>query len=183
MEEFRDLDSHYAVSNMGRVKSKRSNKILATHSDSKGKGYEYITLNYDGKKITRQVHRLVAKLFLPNPNNYPCVNHKDENPHNNNADNLEWCTYKYNLSYGTKIQREHRTKRQNNTCNAPREVVQKDLEDNIINVFASANEAGRILGIASTHIVDCCNNKVYTNPKGYKCVTRTAGGFKFSWVK
>ncbi len=48
------------------------------------------------------VHRLVAKAFIPNPNNYPCVNHKDENKSNNHADNLEWCTYKYNVQYSLK---------------------------------------------------------------------------------
>ena len=182
MEEFRDLDSYYAVSNLGRVKSKRRNIILSTHCDSKGKGYEYITLNYNGKKITRQVHRLVATLFLPNPHSYPCVNHKDENPHNNNVENLEWCTYSYNLSYGTKIQREHYTKQQNDICNAPKKVIQKDLDGNTINIFTSAKEAERVLGIAHTHIIDCCKNKLHIDSKkGYKWVTRTAGGYKFSW--
>lgn len=45
------------------------------------------------------VHRLVATMFIPNPNNYPIINHKDENPSNNNVDNLEWCTYQYNNTY------------------------------------------------------------------------------------
>lgn len=75
MEEFRDLDNYYSISNEGRVKSRRSGKILKTHSDSKSKGYEYITLNYNGVKKTYQVHRLAARLLLPDPNNYPCVNH------------------------------------------------------------------------------------------------------------
>lgn len=181
MEEFRDLDNYYAVSNEGRVKSKRTEKILKPHSDSKKKGYRYITLNYNGSKKSYQVHRLVAKLFLPNPNNYPCVNHKDENPSNNRVDNLEWCTYSYNLSYGSKISRELHTKRVQNCKNAPKRVIQKDLYNNTIREFSSANEAGRILNIPGSHIIDCCNQKVRRDSKGYLYTTRSAGGYKFSW--
>ena len=57
IEEFRDLDKYYAVSNIGRVKSKRSGKILKPHLDSKRKGYKYITLNYDGVKKSYQILR------------------------------------------------------------------------------------------------------------------------------
>lgn len=181
MEEFRDLDSYYAVSNYGRIKSKRTGKIMSPHSDSKKKGYKYIKLSYDGINKYRQVHRLVALLFLPNPMGYPCVNHKDENPSNNCVDNLEWCSYSYNLSYGTKIDREHATKVENGTCNAPKPVIQIDKEGNVINTFSSASQAGKVLHIPSTHIIDCCNNKICHSSKG-TWTTRTAGGFKFTWL-
>ena len=181
MEEFRDLDQYYAVSNFGRVFSKRSNKIMSPRLDSKKRGYQYVTLTYDGIKKTKQIHRLVAILFVPNPNNLPIINHKDENPSNNHAENLEWCTHSYNLSYGSRVQKEHATKVANAICNAPRKVVQKDLDGNILNIFKSANEAGKILNIASTHIIDCCNGKVTISKKG-TWVTRTAGGYKFSWL-
>ena len=68
-------------------------------------GYLRITLNKNGKYKTFAVHRLVAEAFIPNPNNLPCVNHKDENQFNNDFRNLEWCTYKYNSNYGTIKQR------------------------------------------------------------------------------
>ena len=184
MEEFKDLDAFYAVSNKGNVLSKRSNKILKTHLDSKKVGYKYITLNYKGIKKTYQIHRLVASLFISNPNNLPCVNHKDENPSNNNVENLEWCTYSYNLKYGSKIKRELDTKIKNKTSNAPKEVIQFDLTGNIINVFKSANEASKILNIPNTHIIDCCNKTVKyykKNNKRHSYVTRTVKGFKFSW--
>ena len=181
MEEFRELDSYYLVSNKGRIKSKRSNKILRTHFDSKRKGYEYITLNYDGVKKSYQVHRLVAKLFLPNPHNYPCINHKDENPSNNCVENLEWCTYSYNLSYGSKTQRELNTKRENNTMNAPKKVIQKSREGIFIREFPSANDAAKTLNLGVSHIIDCCNGKIHKDSKGYLYKTKTVRGFKFSW--
>jgi hypothetical protein len=55
------------------------------------------------------VHKLVAKAFIPNPNSYTEVNHKDENPLNNNVDNLEWCTHHYNMTYGTCQERARAT--------------------------------------------------------------------------
>ena len=183
IEEFRDLDKYYAVSNIGRVKSKRGGKILKPHLDSKRKGYKYITLNYDGVKRSYQIHRLVARLFLPNPYNYPCVNHKDENPSNNTVQNLEWCSYSHNLSYGTRIIRELSTKVIMKSCNAPKKVIQRDLDGNIIREFSSANEASRILKIRSVHIRNCCNHKVCKDTNGYSYVPKTAGGFKFSWKK
>ena len=66
-----------------------------------GKGYLYVKLR--GKMIG--VHRLVASSFIPNPHNLPQVNHKDEDKSNNNVTNLEWCSSKYNINYGTRIQR------------------------------------------------------------------------------
>lgn len=64
----------------------------------------------DGLNHTMRVHRIVAMAFLDNPNNYPIINHKDENPSNNHVDNLEWCTYKYNTNYGTAIERRSLSK-------------------------------------------------------------------------
>lgn len=55
----------------------------------------------NGKTKRFSVHRLVAQAFIPNPNNLPIINHKDENPSKNIVDNLEWCDYEYNNNYGT----------------------------------------------------------------------------------
>ena len=97
----------YQVSNLGRVKSRRyyvkygavREKVLKPVA---GKArYAYIMLNKNGEQRKARVHRLVAEHFLQNSNDFPCVNHKDQNPLNNRADNLEWCTQKYNLNYGT----------------------------------------------------------------------------------
>ena len=70
------------------------------------KGYKTVSLTKDGKTKTLFVHRLVADAFIENPNNLPMVNHKDEDKTNNFAENLEWCTNEYNLSYGTARHRQ-----------------------------------------------------------------------------
>lgn len=65
-------------------------------------GYERVTLWENGKKFNMSVHRLVATAFIDNPNGYDEVNHKDEDKTNNNVNNLEWCSHKYNMNYGTR---------------------------------------------------------------------------------
>ncbi len=61
--------------------------------------------NNQGERKIKKVHRLVAEAFIPNPNNLPEVNHKDENKQNPNVENFEWCTSKYNSNYGTRKER------------------------------------------------------------------------------
>lgn len=95
------FDGKYQVSNFGNVKSFcRGEHLLRLNGGAK---YKQVILCKDGKTYGRLVHRLVAQEFVPNPNNLPCVNHKDEDPKNNRADNLEWCTYKYNNEYNGRV--------------------------------------------------------------------------------
>lgn len=93
----------YQVSNFGRIRSLKTYKILKQHS--RGNGYMSVNLSHHGKRFNFSIHRLVAEAFIPNPDNLPEVNHKDENKFNNNVTNLEWCDRKYNINYGTAIQR------------------------------------------------------------------------------
>ena len=102
-KDIKGYEGLYQVSNLGRVKSlsrknhpKEEFRNLITNS----KGYLIVNLLKNNKGKTNKVHRLVAEAFIPNPNNYPQVNHKDENKTNNHVDNLEWCTNKYNSNYG-----------------------------------------------------------------------------------
>lgn len=104
----------YQVSNKGRVKSldrivvrkdgacfRLKGKILNLTKNT----YLYVRLCVNGKDKHYAVHRLVCECFHSNPDNLPCVNHKDNNPLNNQVDNLEWCTYSYNNNYGSHSER------------------------------------------------------------------------------
>ena len=118
-EEWRDIkgfEGLYQTSNLGRVKSlsrvvrantcglrEISEKILSNGKSSCG--YELVVLSKNGKHYNKFIHRLIAETFIPNPNKYKEVNHKDENKHNNRVANLEWCDRKYNANYGTGIER------------------------------------------------------------------------------
>ena len=93
----------YEVSNTGRVRSLNYNgtgKTKVMKLSTNKLGYKKVGLCKDGKRKVYFIHRLVALAFIPNPNNYPIINHKDENPSNNAVWNLEWCTQKYNINYG-----------------------------------------------------------------------------------
>lgn len=86
----------YEVSNYGRVRSVYTKRVL---SPGLSQGYFYVALYKDKKRSNKQVHRLVAEAFIPNPNNFPIINHKDEVKTNNMVENLEWCSYAYNNTY------------------------------------------------------------------------------------
>ena len=101
MENWKIIEdfTNYAVSDLGRVKNRTTGRILKPKTA--GRGYLCIAINGKNKYI----HRLVAEAFIPNPDNLPQVNHKDENKHNNSVENLEWCSAEYNMTYGTRQQR------------------------------------------------------------------------------
>ena len=93
----------YEVSNYGRVRNKKTKKFLTQHDN--GNGYLFVCLWVNNKSKREYVHRLVALTFIPNPDNKPTVNHKDEDKQNNYVENLEWMTYKENNNYRTHIER------------------------------------------------------------------------------
>ena len=117
MEEWRAVPGYeglYEVSNKGNVKSLIKNKIIKCFINRCG--YRLVGLSKNGirKKIT--IHRLVAQVFIPNPDNLPEVNHLDEDKSNNSVDNLEWCDRKYNNNYGTANIRRRETLIKNGYC-------------------------------------------------------------------
>ena len=182
VEKWVNIENHpsYFISNFGRVFSKKSNKVMKNRVVSKN-GYQQITL--DNSQLL--VHRLVAQAFIPNPNNLPCVNHKDENQFNNDFRNLEWCTYKYNSNYGTNPSR-HSKKMLDRYNNDPdwksdcikrlaeiqkkkrKRVVQLDKFNNYLKTYESSYATEKD-GHLSVHVCDCANGKRKTH-HGYKWI-------------
>ena len=100
-----NFGGRYMVSNLGRVKSmkyRHHNKIEMLSQESQSKYKRVALYSKDDKRKWYRVHRLVAQCFIPNPNNYKEINHKDENPSNNCVNNLEWCDRSYNINYGNR---------------------------------------------------------------------------------
>lgn len=132
MIEWKDVvgfEGIYLVSNTGKIYSKLTNKILKTCISNRG--YELVCLKNDTHKRKQYtVHRIVANAFIPNINNDPIINHKDENKLNNNADNLEWCNYHYNNTYNDNRKRASNTIIQHN-----KEFYIYDLNLNLIGSF------------------------------------------------
>ena len=153
------LNGDYAVTIDGDVISIKSNKSLRAHDN--GHGYKTVYLCIDGKPKRYYVHRLVASAFVDNPNDYPEVNHIDEDRGNNRAENLEWCTSKYNKNYGRRAERFGRRRGRPVVC----------LETG--QVFYSSGDAGRNMGIRREDIHACCT--------GYRN-THSAGGYHWAFA-
>lgn len=191
----------YEVSNMGRVRSvdrcvaykhyggltisKKQGRYL-TPQVGKSNPYAYVMLCKNGIKKRLRLHRVVADAFVPNPNKYPVVNHKDENHTNNCAENLEWCTILYNNNYGMRTQRGAKTqmmkypkgveherlarfratmKERKRAC-AERPIYLCDKEGNIIKEYRSAIEAGKELGLWPQNIRNVLYGR-YKHTGGY----------------
>lgn len=113
-KDVKNYEGKYQVSNLGRVKSllekyrggQYYGMILKSHVNKKG--YVYQQLRKDNKTFTHLLHRLVAEVFIPNPENKPNINHIDANTSNNNINNLEWCTQKENIQHCIKLERRNK---------------------------------------------------------------------------
>ena len=157
MEEWKDIKEtggQYQVSSHGRVKRLWRNtrgggiihkeKILTLAKISNG--YLQVSFYENKKSKAKYVHRLVASAFLPNPNNYPQINHIDCNKQNNNVNNLEWCDAKHNVEEAAKngLVTGGLVSRNNN----PHYVLQLSMDNNPIRSFWNAHEASKITNIS-----------------------------------
>ena len=100
-------NTNYEVSNLGNVRN-INGRIKSQQLDKYG--YLVTDLYINGKRKNMKVHRLVAEVFIPNPENKLTVNHKNEIKTDNNVNNLEWATVKEQNSYGTRLQKVSKTK-------------------------------------------------------------------------
>lgn len=164
-KDIKGFEGRYQVSSYGRVKSIGHTDSLGRHwktvflkPSKHTSGYLHVNLiDKYGKRLSILLHRLVAINFIPNPNNYPQINHKDENPANNHVDNLEWCTAQYNVNYGRHTERM--------VLSQSRKVVQLGYNGNIVKIWDSISEADRC-GYSQGCISCCCTGK-YNQYKGY----------------
>lgn len=151
--------NNYAVSDTGEVRNNHTGRILKPYEDKDG--YLMVNLTFNGKRRFVGVHRLVAETFIPNPDNLPQVNHKDENKQNNVVSNLEWCDAVYNANYGTRNLKAGRK-------NAKKVYQYKDGE--LVGVWLGTKMASRALSIKSSHISDCARG-----------IKKSAGGYTWSY--
>ena len=182
MEIWKDIKGYegkYQISNYGNVKSlnyHRTGNEKLMKPTLQNNGYFWVMLCKPNKRFL--IHRLVADAFIQNPDNLPCVNHKDENKHNNHVDNLEWCTQLYNINYGTC--RERIKKSLLNHPDTSRKVYQYTIDGKFVKEWESAMECERN-GFKHTTIGICCKGGRFKNNKWVNITQHK--GFKWSYEK
>ena len=155
------MNGLYQISNFGNVKSLnlKGGSLLKPELIS---GYLRIGLYKNNNYKHYLIHRLVAETFIPNPDNLPQVNHKDENKTNNNVENLEWCDRKYNMNYGTRNEKHFSKLR--------KKVAQYTLDGELIKIWDSTQECTKY-GFHQANVSACARGKI-----------NTAYGFKWIYV-
>lgn len=175
-------EKYYEVSNLGRVRSNRTGKVLKYNVTPSG--YATVELfgdaGFGSKRLL--VHRLVGFAFIANPNNYPQINHKNETKLDNQVENLEWCTAKYNMNYGTRNARQLASRKpfderrkaisRENGKKACKPVLQFTKCGEYIAQHESIRAAAKESGVRDTKICDVLRGRA-----------PSAGGFKWKYVK
>ena len=169
----------YSVSNLGRVRRNehyteiKPNNSIAHYKERLLNGYKdqegYVVYGLQishGKVLTKKGHKLVAEAFIPNPNNFSCINHKDEDRSNNNVDNLEWCDVKYNNNYGTRKDKLRKI--------SGIRVAQYTTDGKLVKIWNSMQEASQSFGCKTTATI----RRVCKGVKGRK----TYRGFVWRYV-
>lgn len=165
----------YQVSNMGRVKSlpryrncihpyiTKEHILSPRWVGKRGNTYLAVRLCFECNKKNEKIHRLVAKAFCENKNNYTEVNHIDENKHNNRSDNLEWCSRSYNVNYGERIRKQR--------AKVIEPVIQLTLDGEYINEYPSFIDAAKAVNGCPANISHCVNGDI-EKYKGYRWIRK-----------
>ena len=179
------VDRIIRVNDNGRIYDKPVHGVLLKQTNH-SQGYKTVALTKNGKTKQEYVHRIVASTFIPNPDNLPVVNHKDEDKTNNFVDNLEWCTVSYNNTYGEKTKKQaekirgipHNEDHKEKISNSLKEyykthtsasigrksekrkpISQFDLDGNFIREYPSIHEASDGAISRRRNITAVCNGK------------------------
>jgi len=165
---------NYEVSTEGQVRNKTTGRILKPYDN--GRGYLEVSLSVNGKRAAKTVHRLVAKSFIPNPENKPEVNHIDEDKTNNGVKNLEWMTSKENANYGT---RTDRMKNNPEWCKSLQRLIESKSKPIYVlypegtdEYYPSATIAARELGLHQGNMSSVLKGR-----------RKTTGGLKFEYAE
>ena len=150
----------YAVTSCGKVWSYRSQKFLKPYED--GGKYLKVHLSKNGVGKQFKVHRLVAQAYIPNPEDKPMVNHRDENKQNNCVNNLEWVTASENTKYGTNIARA----KLNGLGRHPKQVYCVELNRTFGTIAAAAN----FINTTHSNVSKCLRG-----------LQKTAGGYHWQY--
>ena len=186
MEEiWKDIEGYeglYQVSNFGNVKSMNYRNLgyeknLVPKVSNKGR--LWVELAKNGEKKPLQISRLVAKAFVDNPNNYPVVNHLDENPMNNNVENLEWCTLSHNVRFSLgkhpeRIRKSIQNRAKKNPhggCRMKMRINQYDIDGKYIRTWENSVTIFRETGMSDWSISECCRGN-----------RKTAYGFRWQYA-
>ena len=163
-KDVKGYEGKYQISNLGNVKSLRykgsyisKNLVPKTNND----GRLWVELWKSGKGKPMLIHRLVGEAFIPNPDNLPQINHKDENPKNNVVWNLEWCTGEYNIQYSARRQLERYTcfgqqPKPRNGKNNKYPINQYDMSGNLVKTWPNARTILLQTGMSDWSISECC---------------------------
>ena len=172
IEEFKGL---YQVSNLGNVRSLdaminckgargidkhiRKGRILKKTIGTTG--YYNVNLSKNSKVKLSRVHILVAKAFIPNPNNYKLINHKDGNKLNNKVENLEWCNYTHNIkeAYRIGLRKNKYKNKYGKDAQFSKPLLQFSLNGEFIKEWENANQVKRELGYCAENIRSVCKGR------------------------
>lgn len=161
------LNETIEVSNFGRIRNIKTNRMRATPTSKRG--YPVFSIKENGKQRLITVHRCVASAFIPNPTNLPQVNHKDGDKTNNKVSNLEWVSSRENMIHARTIGLH---------VSDGDKAVMQIKDGRTVAIYKSMSEASRVTGINRGNIASVCRN--YVTKDGRKHLT--AGGYVWKMI-